>query len=584
MPKRPAPTPTREARASSEKRFDLASLFEFSSIINASLDLKFILGHFLLTIMGKLLSLRGIVLLRAPEGNAFAVETVKGLPAELLGAKVVIRPVPKGVLFCTPATLRKYPWAGFFHDHGIHLLVPLTADDRVLGVAGFAPSSLRGRLSPVESTYVRSLANIAASAVAKGLVIAALERSNRHLSGKIQELNTLFELGKEFNSVLDSERLIKLLMFSVMGQIGANRYALCLHAEGKMTVVSARLTCDLPEGVCEAVGALEEPRLVASLKKKSDAAVREALSASGIELLVPLLLQGETRGVLGLGKKLQGGEYTSSDMEFLASLGNLAIISIENARLFGEAIEKQKMEDELLIAKQIQRGLLPANLPMIPRCSIAAVNLSSKAVGGDYYDVIALPDGRFVIAIGDVSGKGAPASLLMANLQAAIRALVPLGLPLAELTKLVNDLLCDNTGGERFITFFWGILDVEAGSFRYVSAGHNPPMLFHPDGSRELLDKGGLILGIMKTITPYEEGLVAFHPGDLLVLYTDGVSEAMSAGGEEWGEERLEALVRSRLGDSPEDAIDRIVEAVKEHSRNAPQSDDITMVVLRMDR
>jgi sigma-B regulation protein RsbU (phosphoserine phosphatase) len=301
-------------------------------------------------------------------------------------------------------------------------------------------------------------------------------------------------------------------------------------------------------------------------------------------LVVPLLLQGETKGVLGLGKKLGAKPYNASDMEFLASLGNLAIISIENARLFQEAIEKQKLEDELLIAKQIQRGLLPASLPVIPRCSIAALNLSSKQVGGDYYDVIALADDRFVIAIGDVSGKGAPASLLMANLQAAIRALVPLGLPLSDLTRLVNDLLCDNTGGERFITFFWGILDVPAGTFRYVSAGHNPPMLFRPDGSRELLDKGGLILGIMKTMTPYEEGITTFAPGDLLVLYTDGVSEAMSSTGEEWGEDRLEALVRAHQHDTPEDLIDGVVAAVKVHARDTIQSDDITMVVVRMNR
>ncbi len=286
--------------------------------------------------------------------------------------------------------------------------------------------------------------------------------------------------------------------------------------------------------------------------------------------------------MLGLGRKMRGGDYTPSEGEFLASLGNIAIISLENARLFHEALEKQKLEDELLIAKQIQRGLLPASLPMIPRCAIGAANLSSKQVGGDYYDVIQIAPQRFVIAIGDVSGKGAPASLLMANLQAAIRALVPLGLPLADLTRLVNDLLCDNTGGERFITFFWGILDVEAGTFRYVSAGHNPPMLFRPDGSRELLDRGGLILGIMKTMRPYEEGCVAFAPGDLLVLYTDGVSEAMSASSEEWGEERLEALIRSRRDDSPDDLIDAVVAAVKVHARDTEQSDDITLVVVRM--
>lgn len=568
--------------ARSESRFDLSSLFEFSAIINASLDLKFILGHFLLTIMGKLLSLRGIVLLRTG-GQTYAVDTVKGLPAGLLGTSVAVRSVPNRILRVTPAAVAKFPWLKLFRDQGITLVVPIFANEKVLGIAGFAPSSVRAKLSRVESTYVRSLANIAASAIAKGLVIAELELSNRSLSGRIQELNTLFELGKEFSSVLDSERLVKLLMFSVMGQVGANRYALCLERDGAMAVVSSRLERDLPPGTCEAVGGLSAPRLVRSMGKKSDAALRGTLLAAGIELLVPLILQGETKGVVGLGAKLRGGDYTATDMEFLASLGNLAIISLENARLFRDAIEKQKMEDELLIAKQIQRGLLPASLPAIPHAAIAAVNISSKQVGGDYYDVIALENDRFVIAIGDVSGKGAPASLLMANLQAAIRALVPLGLPLSDLTRLVNDLLCDNTGGERFITFFWGILDVPARTFRYVSAGHNPPILFHRDGSLELLEKGGLILGIMKTTVPYEEGSVTLLPDDLLVLYTDGVSESMSAEGEEWGEEKLVSLVKRNLADDPEATISRVVDAVKEHSKNAPQSDDITMVVVKME-
>ena len=289
-------------RTASESRFDLSSLFEFSSIINASLDLKFILGHFLLTIMGKLLSLRGIVLLRT-DTHAYRVETVKGLPAELLGTSHAVRSVPNRILALTPALIKRYPWMAFLRGHGIELIVPLSAGGTVLGLAGFAPSKVRPTLSHVETTYLRSLANIAAAAVAKGLVIAELETSNRHLSGKIQELNTLFELGKEFNSVLDAERLIKLLMFSVMGQVGVNRYALWLLTDGAMAVVSSRLTKELHAGACVDFADLDAPTLVGSMRKKRDLPARAALAEAGIELLVPLVLQGETKGVLGLGKK-----------------------------------------------------------------------------------------------------------------------------------------------------------------------------------------------------------------------------------------------------------------------------------------
>ena len=212
---------------------------------------------------------------------------------------------------------------------------------------------------------------------------------------------------------------------------------------------------------------------------------------------------------------------------------------------------------------------------------MAATNISSKQVGGDYYDLIRIDDHRFVIAIGDVSGKGTPASLLMANLQATIRALVPLDLPLGELTGRVNDLICENTGSDRFITFFWGILDTETRVLRYVNAGHNPPYVVRANGTFDRLDVGGLILGIMKATIPYEQGETTLCDDDLLVLFTDGVTEAMNARDEEWEEERLEAIALAHLQSPPDTILDTVVAALKEHGKDVPQSDDITMIIAR---
>lgn len=567
-------------QAEYESKFDLGALFEFSTIINSSLDLTFILGHFLLTIMGKLLSLRGCILIHS-EGNTYTIEQVKGLPASLKGHTLSLAKFPTKLLYVDRADIRKYPWLSLFRDHGIRLLVPLVSGDKILGVAGFAPSAIKKKLTATETTYVKSLANIAASAIAKGLVFTALERSNRELRGKIQELNTLFELSKEFNSILDSEKLVKLLMFSLMGQVGVNRYFVCLWSDGEVKLAASRLDMELGTTLSEWLPNVVKPTIIDTLNRKPDQEIKNLLVERGIQVLIPLQVQGVSKGVFGLGEKMRGSGYGPTDLEFLSSLGNLAIISLENAHLFKETIEKQRLEDELIIAKEIQRGLLPARLPTIPKFEIAATNISSKQVGGDYYDLIRLDENRFIIAIGDVSGKGTPASLLMANLQAAIRALVPLGFPLAELTQRVNDLICDNTGGGRFITFFWGILDAEKRRLTYVSAGHNPPFLFRANGPVERLDKGGLILGIMKTEKPYEEGEVSISNGDVLFLFTDGVSEAMNLKGDEWGEEHLEAAIRGCLTDSPKEIMNHVVGAVKEHSRHVPQSDDITMVVIK---
>jgi sigma-B regulation protein RsbU (phosphoserine phosphatase) len=280
---------------------------------------------------------------------------------------------------------------------------------------------------------------------------------------------------------------------------------------------------------------------------------------------------------------MRGEPYMRADLDFVTSLANLAAISLENARLFREAIEKQRLEDDLLIAREIQRGLLPLTLPDIPQFGLSAANISSKQVGGDYYDVVALGGSRFMLAIGDVAGKGTPASLLMANLQATIRALVSPDASLGELTGRVNDLLCDNTTSGRFITFFWGILDPGSRTLRYVSAGHNPPYLLHANGKIERLEAGGLILGVLKTAIPYEEGEARFGPGDILLMFTDGVSEAMNKAGEEFGEDRLEKCLRGAAHSPAAEIITRIVDDVKRHSAGAPQSDDITLLALKAD-
>lgn len=571
---------SKERQQAYENRFDLGAMFEFSNVINSSLDLKFILGHLLLTIMGKLLSLRGIVLL-AKDGSTFVVQNVKGLPSSLIGSEVVVPNIRQELIDINRSRSKgKVRW-DFFRAHSIQLLIPLSVRGKVLGIVGFAESLKKGKLSSKEETYVKSLSNIAAAAIEKGLIVQELRDVNRRLDGKMQGLNTLFELSKAFNGVLDDERVIKLLMYSIMGHVGVSRYVFFLQRQGVLEVVTARLHRECPPALALQLGKIKHPVLVEDITGKRDAMLRLNLEALDLHALIPLQLQQETAGIIGLGQKLNAQPYSDADLEFLSSVGNLAIISLENARLFDEAIEKQKMEDELLLAKEIQAGLLPETLPKIPHFDLAALNISSKYVGGDYYDCIQIREDQYVIAIGDVSGKGAPASLLMANFQATIRALVPLGLSLSELTRRVNDRMCENTRSDRFITFFWGILDATERTFTYVSAGHNPPFLLRKSGSIERLDKGGIILGIMKTVVPYEEGLVELKKGDLLLLFTDGVSEAMSAGGEELGEEELERLAVAGSTGSAKSLLKSIVDRVQVHSKDAPQSDDITLVIVK---
>ncbi|MER3524824.1 MAG: hypothetical protein C4326_12440 [Ignavibacteria bacterium] len=562
--------------------FENSALFEFSKVINSSLDTRFIYSHILLTIMGKTLSTKGMVLVakKVPE---FTVAMAKGYPPEIIGSTLRIDKLPSSLFALDAINASRYPWVRFLKQHGVKILFPMFIADKPIGMLAFGERHAKRKLHDREITYLRSLANISATAIEKSRTIEELQLVNRKLDRKIQELNTLFDLSKEYGTLLDADKLIRLLVFSLLGQVGVNRYIICLRHDGDVRVAASRVEGPMPQAeLLKTLLTLKAPTPIERLNAAHVQTAREILTELKMRLVVPMSIQGENKGLMMLGERLSGQPYEESDYEFLSSLAHLAIISLENARLFKETIEKQKMEDELLIAREIQKGLLPNVLPSIPGIDIAAANISSKQVGGDYYDVIALDNDRYVIAIGDVSGKGTPAALLMANIQASIRALVPLHLPLSELTGRVNDLMCENTGGTKFVTFFWGILDASARTLTYVNAGHNYPYLMHANGSFEHLDRGGMILGVLKTSTPYEQVTVQLSPGDVLFLYTDGVSEAMSRTSEEYGDARIEAALRKHHAQPAQRLLDLLYEDILTHADGAQQSDDITMMVVKV--
>jgi sigma-B regulation protein RsbU (phosphoserine phosphatase) len=566
-----------------ESHFDYAALFEFSTVINSSIEPHFIFSHILLTIMGKILATRGMVLLLNPGSKKeYTVEMIKGFSGNLGGKKVKIPRMPHSLVSLDSPEASRTSWASLLRSWGIRILLPMVIADQPIGVLCFGDRVAGKKLQSREKTYLRSLANISATAIEKSRTIGELQQVNRKLDRKIQELNTLFDLGKEFGALLDPDKIVRLLVFSLLGQVGVSRYLVCLREGPDMRVAASRTDGNLPQGeLLASLAKLKTPTLVADMIVRQGSDPRPVLTDMGLSVVVPMQLQGEIRGLIIVGDKLNREPFSPGDLEFLSLLGNVAIISLENARLFKEALEKQRLEDELLIARDIQKGLLPSVLPSIPDIEIAATNISSKQVGGDYYDVIAAPGGRYIIAIGDVSGKGTPAALLMANLQATIRALVPLNLPLAELTERVNDLMCENTGGNKFVTFFWAMLDPGTMNLTYVNAGHNYPYLLHANGTIVRLDKGGMILGVMKTTSPYEQESVTLRTGDMLVLFTDGVSEAMSKDMEEFGEERLEAVVRAHAGLNAQALTVVIHEHLQEFTKGAPQSDDITMMIMK---
>jgi sigma-B regulation protein RsbU (phosphoserine phosphatase) len=305
------------------------------------------------------------------------------------------------------------------------------------------------------------------------------------------------------------------------------------------------------------------------------------LESNDIAVALPLVSRSKLIGFLAVGMKRTRQDFEAADIEVLRSLSFQVAVAGENLRLLEENIEKQRMENELSMARKVQEGLLPAEMPETPGLEVIGTSLSCLEVAGDYFDVINLDDTRTVLAIGDVSGKGAGAAMLMSNLQASIRTAVRIGSDLKQMIEQINDLIFDNTQAHQFITFFAGIFDSATSQLSYVNAGHNPPLLVKKDGSFISLESGGLILGALADMT-YEQESVKLDEGDLLFLYTDGLSEAENTDGEMYDEERVEEFaVRSR--DLPlEEIVGSLVDDVDRFMNGALRRDDLTLLIARV--
>jgi sigma-B regulation protein RsbU (phosphoserine phosphatase) len=294
-------------------------------------------------------------------------------------------------------------------------------------------------------------------------------------------------------------------------------------------------------------------------------------------MCLPLLIKAELTGVLTIYNKKNRAEFTPDDERLMSIIGAQSAQIIDKSQL---AQEKNRIEEQIHLANQIQINLLPKSPPAIDGYDVAGRSIPAQSVGGDYFDFIPMDHGKQAICLGDVSGKGLPASLLMANVQATLRGQTLVDAPASERIGRANKLLCECTDDERFVTLFYGVLDPAAHEFVYCSAGHERPFLFSGDGASRRLELGGLALGVFDTFQ-YEQESVELAPGDVVVVYSDGVPDAANASEEQFGEERLAALVGQYHGEPAEVLIERIIDGVKAHEAGAAQFDDLTLVVVK---
>lgn len=410
---------------------------------------------------------------------------------------------------------------------------------------------------------------------------------------EIVRLRKLVEASKLINSAIEPDSLFAAILTVARGELDVDRGTLYFvdHDEQQIWAkIAAGLegeTIRLPigKGLAGHVAATGEPVILhdAYADDRFDPSHDRRSGYRTTSMLCSPIRNREGRvvGVLQLINK-QHGSFGQKDLDFLDSISEHMAIAMENATLHLDLLEKNRMEKELELGREIQSRLLPKPPSDLAGVELAARSISCYEVGGDYYDFIEYPTGELGIALGDVSGKGVAAALIMSSIQTALRIAAPIENDLSRLIARLNGLVYRNAQGRKYATFFFGRYDPETGVLRYVNAGHNPPFLCR-DGSVERIDSTGMPVGLMPDAVCNEKQITV-EPGATLVIYTDGFNEAADPDEEELGMERWEEMV-SRVCSSPVEQIpEQLFDGVHEFERGAPPTDDKTLLVIRRDR
>jgi serine phosphatase RsbU (regulator of sigma subunit) len=437
-----------------------------------------------------------------------------------------------------------------------------------------------------EGTRVFSVKELSDISTKPAIDAAELARQNRVLAILSQAASALVvhrPLNELFELVLD------LLFQAVPAERGA---ILLVQGEPPLPVIKAsrsrkgepvtRVSRSIARRVLEERVSLLLPNLLEDARFRGE----ESILATGIRsaMCAPLWLtsaaadQDAVIGLVYLDSLQRTASFTEEDLRILTALANVAAAKIENVRLLEESLEKRRMEEDMRMAAEIQNGLLPEGAPNVPGYGLVGSNRPCRTVGGDYYDFV-FEEGRLLLALGDVSGKGTGAALLMTVLRAAVRGhwTDPV---LSEAVARINRTVCQNVFPGKYITFFMAAVDPPSGRLAYVNAGHNPPLLLRADGTVEHLEEGGMVLGMFDSV-PYADGVAELRSGDTLLVFSDGVTETWNARDQEFGEGGLTDVALRGRGLDAAGLQSEILRTLDEFSAGTKATDDRTLIVLK---
>jgi phosphoserine phosphatase RsbU/P len=563
-----------EASPLLKRMSELISLLDLTTTLSSTLSSQEILDAALLIVMGELRVSRGALFVR--QGEVFERRAVRGMPGGVTSLQLEVG--EEDLLFPGPTI------APELAGSGLEVLCAIRKADRVIALLALGSRGDSRGFGPEDAGFLRSVAACAATPIENGLIYDELRRVNQRLSVKVFQLDTLFEVSRELGTTFDEDGIQNVVISTVMGHLLVSRCAFYLAEPGGALVLKqgrglradAGLQRLPPEVVAPAREFLRAPVDVESLPEGE---LRQRLSAARMAMLVPLVGQSRVEGFLAVGRRASGEDFSEEDRDFAQTLVRQALAALESVQAQHARLDRQRRDREMQIAREIQQSLFPRSSPMYPGLELAALSRPCYEVGGDLYDFIPLPGGRLALAMADVSGKGAPASILMASVHASLRAVAGTAPPPALMERL-NHFLYESTQSNKYVTLFYAELNPKRRRLTYVSAGHVPPFLLRAGGETARLTEGGPVLGLLEGAR-FEVGEVALEAGDVLALTTDGVTEAQSPDEVEFGDARVFETLRAQRGHSAREALDGLVGAVQLWSGPMGCSDDLTAMILK---
>ena len=462
------------------------------------------------------------------------------------------------------------------------ICVPLLRRGNLIGVVSVANKLDEKKFDQADLDVFLSLADQIAIALDNSYLY-------RKAKKKTLEKETLLEVEKSLSSSLDLDEVLELILDSLLKVVKYDATAIFLIDKRKQQIeyIKARgfdpalepdLQLKMGQGLAGWAAQTQKSLIVPNVEE--DPRYIEARVETQSGMAVPIISNQRIIGVFSLESNALNA-YDEDDLELLDAFASLAAISIERARQHQEILEKRKLEEELSIARGIQKTFLPDKHPKMPGFDISGINISSETVGGDYYDFIPIIENQVGIAIGDVSGKGIPAALIVASFRASLIAEIRNNYAIRSIMFKVNNLLFESTESDIYVTAVYGVLDTKNRIFTFTNAGHNAPIFRHADGRMEYLLEGGVALGIFEN-SEYEARPLSLSSGDIIVFYTDGVTEAKNEKDEEFGTKRLKQVINDSYHLNASEIQNNIYQAVKDFTGGKPKADDLTMIVIKV--